>query len=89
MDAEFYDIERFRSRDDFIRKATTYQHFFNFARPNSYKEFKTPYELALEKKPDFDPRALLLPAVFLENLLDDRLCSTLSSPVGHHVRSLP
>ena len=64
MELEFYDIESFTSREDFIRKAATYQNFFNFARPNSYKEFKTPYELAMEKNQKFDGRALLLEPVY-------------------------
>ena len=89
MELEFYDIERFKNRDDFIKKAATYQNFFNFARPNSYKENKTPFELAREKNPRFDARALLLPPVYLENLLDERMHTTLSSRVGHHVRYLP
>ena len=51
MELEFYDIESFRGREDFISKAATYQRSFKFARPNSYKEWKTPYELAKEKHP--------------------------------------
>jgi transposase len=89
MELEFYDIESFSGRDNFMRKAATYQNFFNFARPNSYKEYKTPYELAMEKNPRFDGRALLLEPVYLENLLDQRLRIKLSSPLGHHVRYLP
>ena len=89
MELELYDIESFSNREDFIRKAATYQNFFNFARPNSYKEYKTPYELAMEKNPHFKARALLLPPVYLENLLDLRLRIKLSSRMGHDVRYLP
>ncbi len=35
---EFYDIESFTSRGDFLAKAHTYQLYFNLARPNSHTQ---------------------------------------------------
>lgn len=70
MELEFYEIEQFKNRQDFIRKATTYQLFFNLHRPNSYKEHKTPWQLAHEKKPDLDKRLLMIPAIDLDKLLN-------------------
>ncbi|MFH0753269.1 MAG: leucine zipper domain-containing protein [Candidatus Omnitrophota bacterium] len=70
MELEFYEIEQFENRQDFINKATTYQIFFNLHRPNSYKEHKTPWQLAQEKKPDLDKRLLMIPAIDLDKLLN-------------------
>jgi len=70
METEFYEIEKFADRADFLNKANTYQLFFNLERPNSYKEHKTPWQLAQEKKPDLDKRLLMTPAVDLDLLLE-------------------
>jgi len=69
MEMEFYEIEQFESREDFMNKATTYQMFFNLIRPNSYKEHKSPLQLVQEKKPDLDQRLLMIPPVDLDKLL--------------------
>jgi transposase len=70
METEFYEIEAFADRADFISKANTYQLFFNLERPNTYKEHKTPWQLAQEKKPDLDKRLLMTAAVDLDALLN-------------------
>jgi len=49
MELEFYEIESFTNRLNFMQKAACYQLFFNLHRPNSYKEHKTPWQLAQEK----------------------------------------
>ena len=68
MEPEFYEIEDFKNRNDFMAKATVYQHFFNLHRPNSYKENKTPWQLVQEKKPDLDKHLLMIPPVDLDRL---------------------
>ncbi|OPX30005.1 MAG: hypothetical protein B1H08_02680 [Candidatus Omnitrophica bacterium 4484_171] len=56
----------------------TYQTFFNFQRLNSYKENKTPWQLAKEKCPDIQEEALLLPPVDLDALMNKKVvCSPL------------
>ena len=69
MELEFYEIEHFTNRQDFFAKASCYQLFFNLHRPNSYKEHKTPWQLAHEKNPAFDKRLLMIPPVDLDKLL--------------------
>lgn len=69
MEMEFYEIEQFEGREDFFNKAATYQLSFNLHRPNSYKEHKTPWQLAHEKKPSLDQRLLMVPPVDLDKLL--------------------
>jgi transposase len=70
METEFYEIEQFTDRADFISKANAYQLFFNLERPNTYKEHKTPWQLVQEKKPDLDKRLLMTAAVDLDMLLN-------------------
>ena len=73
IEFEFYEIETFKDRKDFTQKALTYQTFFNFQRPNSYKESKTPWQLAKEKCPNLQEEALLLPPVDPDALMDKRV----------------
>jgi hypothetical protein len=68
MELEFYEIEQFENRSDFMAKATAYQLFFNLHRPNSYKENKTPWQLSQEKRPDLDQHLLMIPPVDLDRL---------------------
>ena len=70
METEFYELETFADREDFMSKANTYQLFFNLERPNTYKEHKTPWQLAREKKPDLDKQLLMTPAIDLDLLLE-------------------
>jgi len=75
METEFYEIETFTDRADFIAKAYTYQLFFNLERPNTYKEVKTPWQLAQEKKPDLDKRLLMTATVDLDVILNAYITS--------------
>jgi transposase-like protein len=87
IEFEFYEIETFKDKTDFINKALTYQTFFNFQRPNSYKENKTPWQLAKEKHPELPKEALLLPPVDLDALLNKKVAT---SPLrGYDVYSAP
>jgi len=69
MELEFYEIETFKNRQDFMNKANSYQLFFNLKRPNSYKEHKTPWQLVYDKQPTLDKRLLMIPAVDLDKLV--------------------
>jgi len=73
MEMEFYEIEQFSSRQNFMAKANSYQLFFNLKRPNSYKELKTPWQLVQNKKPDIDKRLFMIPPVDLDILLNWKL----------------
>jgi hypothetical protein len=87
IEIDFYEIERFADRDDFMRKAYTYQLFFNLERPNTYKENKSPWQLAKEKRPDIPKEALMLPPVDLDDLLDKKIANPATG--GYHVSSSP
>jgi transposase len=87
METEFFEIEPFRDRADFLAKATSYNLFFNLARKNSGKENKTPWELVLEKRPKAHPFLPLLAPVYLDLLAIKHLHS--SSARGYDVWALP
>ena len=87
IEVEFYEIESFADRTDFMNKALTYQMFFNFQRPNTYKENKTPWQLAQEKRSDLPKEALMLPPVDLDALLNKKL--DLITQRGYDVSSAP
>ncbi len=87
IETEFYEIENFTSRNNFMQKANTYQLFFNLERPNTYKENKNPWQLAQEKHPDITKEALMLPPVDLDALLNKKL--DFSTQGGYDVSSGP
>lgn len=87
MEREFYEIEHFTDPHDFLQKAYSYQLFFNLVRPNSYKENKTPWQIAQEKQPGISKAIALIPPVLIEDLLEMKL----ENPPrrGHDVSSTP
>jgi hypothetical protein len=77
VEDEFYEVERFTSRADFLRKATSYSLWFNVARRNRGKEHRTPWELIHEKEPKVDPAICALPPIYLDELFMKKLDSRL------------
>ena len=69
IEQEFYELEKFKSCSEFMAKVNSYQLFFNFERPNMYKEGKTPWELVQEKNPNIPREALMLPAINLDEIV--------------------
>lgn len=67
IEQEFYDIEDFTGIKDFLNKATVYQNYFNFVRPNSYKGGKTPWQIIQKERPGLSPRVLFLPPIMLDD----------------------
>jgi transposase len=86
IEMEFYEIEKFHSRQNFMDKAYSYQLYFNLERTNSYKEDKTPWQLAKEKIPDLDVSVAMIPPVDLCKLLKNNLFLLTG---GHDVYSVP
>lgn len=66
IEEELFDLEVYRDLEDFLRKTTVYQHFFNYVRTNSYKGKKTPWEIVRRDHPRIQPEILALPPVLLE-----------------------
>lgn len=80
IEDEFYCLETFKSRKDFLRKATTYQDYFNLARKNYSKGKKTPMDILEERHSKLTPQITQLPPVFLDELVYKR-----SPPRGYDV----
>ena len=68
---EFFDLESFSSRGDFLAKVHTYQLYFNLARTNSHKENQTPWQIIQRLTPRSPLELCLLPPVFLDYYLND------------------
>jgi transposase len=84
---DFYELEQFVDRKDFLEKAYSYQLFFNLERPNTGKENQTPWQIAREKEPGLSIQAAMIPPVFLDELFEKGFDSTVG--VGHDVCSVP
>lgn len=68
---EFFDLEDFSSRGDFLAKAHTYQLYFNLVRPNCHKENLSPWQIIERLAPRSPLELCLLPPVFLDYYLTD------------------
>jgi transposase len=68
---EFFDLETFSSRGDFLAKVHTYQLYFNLVRPNSHKENLSPWQILERLAPRSPLELCLLPPVFLDYYLND------------------
>jgi hypothetical protein len=77
IEDEFYEVEQFTSRADFLAKAATYLLWFNVARKNSYKENQTPWEIIHARDPRINPRIATLAPIFLDHLFMQKLDSKL------------
>lgn len=66
IEQEFFELETFKDRLDFFEKSYSYLLFFNFERPNTYKEGRSPWQLAKEKVPNLKKEALMLPPIDLD-----------------------
>ncbi len=80
IETEFFDLEHFRSKTDFFKKITTYQHYYNLARKNRSRGNKSPLELLKEKAPYLPLKILNFPPIDLASLLPGG---------GNHVPSSP
>jgi transposase len=68
---EFFDLEEFSSRGDFLAKVHTYQLYFNLVRPNSHKENQSPWQIIERLAPRSLLKLCLLPPVLLDYHLND------------------
>jgi transposase len=69
IEGEFYEVERFASRPDFLRKAFTYSVWFNTVRKNSYKGHRSPWDIIHERNPAITEGICAFPPVILDDLL--------------------
>ena len=70
IEDEFFDLESFSNRADFLAKASLYQLYFNLARPNSHKGGLSPWQILHQLDPHLPLDLCLLPPVFLDYRLN-------------------
>ncbi|HKV82508.1 MAG TPA: hypothetical protein VJP02_30450 [Candidatus Sulfotelmatobacter sp.] len=68
---EFFDLENFAGRGDFLAKTHTYQLYFNLVRPNSHKDNLSPWQIIERLQPRSPLELCLLPPVLLDYYLND------------------
>ena len=83
VENEFFDIESFGSREDFLGKAYCYQLYFNYVRKNRYRDNQSPLEILRERFPDVDEDVLNLPPIHLDSW-DESLVAE-GKENGYHV----
>ena len=54
IEEEFYNLTKFSSRSDFLKRAESYRLFYNLQRPNFSKGAKTPWFIAQQDHPQTD-----------------------------------
>jgi transposase len=72
IEDEFYNLETFSSRTDFLAKASLYQLWFNLARPNSHKGDRTPWQIIQQLDPRLPLDLCLLPPIYLDYRLNSQ-----------------
>ena len=83
VENEFFDIESFANKEEFLGKAYTYQLYFNYARKNRYRGNKSPLEILRERFPKVDEDVLNLPPIHLDSLDESSVAEDDES--GYHV----
>ncbi|MCI0402590.1 MAG: helix-turn-helix domain-containing protein, partial [Acidobacteria bacterium] len=72
IEDEFYDLEPFTSRADFLAKATVYQLYFNLVRSNTHKGGLSPWQIVQQLQPQLPLRLCLLSPIYLDHFLDSK-----------------
>jgi|SRR5208337_4090798 len=70
IEDEFFDLETFSNRADFLARASLYRLYFNLARPNSHKRGLTPWQIIHQLAPRLPLNLCSIPPVFLDYRLD-------------------
>lgn len=81
IETELFDAQVFSSKTDFFAKTATYQLWYNAARKNCSRGYKSPADLLAIKAPKISPKIFLLHPIPLESLL--------SKQAGHDVPGPP
>lgn len=71
IEEEFFDLTKFTSREDFLKKAESYRLFYNLQRPNFSKGAKTPWLIAQQDhlNTDFATIAQSIGVIDLDQIL--------------------
>ena len=75
IEDEFYQVESFQGRSDFLIKAATYNLWFNVQRQNSYQGDRSPWDILHARDPTLPPKIVAYPTLFLDEFFDPTLPS--------------
>jgi hypothetical protein len=90
VELEFFNLESFKTKEEFFRKAQAYQYFYNFARPNFSKGGKTPLQIVLKDRPEISPEVLNFPVYDLDALFRQKMeLPNYCVQGGQYVHKLP
>lgn len=92
IETEFFDLERFADRPDFLQRASAYLLWWNTVRQNGYKANRSPDQILLEDQPSRPPHVWLLAALDLDHLLALRAAGARANKhptAGYYVPALP
>jgi transposase InsO family protein len=89
VEREFFNLESFRSREEFFRKAQVYQSFYNFARINFSKRSRSLLQIFLEDRPGISPEVLNFPVYDLDALFRQKMELPAINERGQYVHKLP
>ena len=89
VEAEFFELEEFGTREEFFKKAQVYQYFYNFVRPNFSKRGKTPLQIVLEDRINIKPEVLNFPVYDLDTLFRQKMEIYPKKERGQYVHKLP
>ncbi|MCX7785946.1 MAG: hypothetical protein N2201_07000 [candidate division WOR-3 bacterium] len=79
IEEEFYDVEDYQDRAEFMAKAYGYCLYFNYRRKNRWKGWKAPVQLLREINSDISPKVFNLRPIILDDYIDELL------NCGYHV----
>ena len=85
VEDEFFEIEEFDGRRNFIEKASSYCLWFNVARKNSGKEYQTPWDIIRNKDKTISPTVCVLKPLFLDSQNGFNYKPYYLPKEGHHV----
>jgi len=71
IEQEFYSCESFDNQVQFFAKALSYSLFFNYFRPNSYKDNLCPWQIIKNKFSNIDKNVLHLIPILLDDFTDN------------------
>lgn len=69
---EFFDLESFSSRGEFLAKVHTYQLYFSLVRTNSHKANPSAWQIIQRRAPGLPIELCLLPPVLLDYDVNDQ-----------------
>jgi len=76
IENEFYCVESFASRSEFLEKASAYLLWYNIARKNISKNLKSPWNIIAERNKNILPAVVALPPVFLDHIWSIKFASS-------------